>query len=252
VPLPVMHGIDSGATRRDFGLSSDEFIFLTTFDFHSSIHRKNPYAAIAAFIKAFPPGRDDVRLLVKSSNGHQYPAQLRQLLSMAVIDSRIIVRDQVIERAHMCALQRCVDAYVSLHRAEGFGLGLAESMAMGKPVIGTGWSGNLDFMTSANSCLVRHTMVPVKPGEYAHLTGAHWADADIDHAADCMKRLVDDSEFAQELGRKAAADIQQNLSPALAARLLIARLEVLAGGAGTRSPGSGAVPVAVAGDGADE
>ena len=254
VPLPVLHGVDSGATRQDFGLSSDEFVFLTTFDFHSSIHRKNPCAAVAAFIRAFPSGRDAVRLLVKSSNGHQHPVQLRQLLSMAVTDSRIIVRDQILDRAHMRALQRCADAYVSLHRAEGFGLGLAESMAMGKPVIGTGWSGNLDFMTPANSCLVGHTMVPVKPGEYVHVTGARWADADIDHAADCMRRLVDDPEFAHGLGQKAAADIGQHLSPALAARLLIARLEVLAGGAGIRVRGSGAVSGAFAGgrDGADE
>ena len=227
VRLPISDGVDSGVSRRDFGLSPDEFLFLTTFDFHSSIHRKNPFAAVAAFRKAFPLGRDDVRLLVKSSNGHQYPEQLRHLLSIAVEDPRIVVRDQMLERAHMHALQRCADAYISLHRAEGFGLGLAECMAMGKPVIGTGWSGNLDFMTPGNSCLVEYTLVPVEPGEYSHADGARWADADIGHAADFMKRLVDDSDFAHGLGQKAAADIRQQLSPALAARSLIERLDML-------------------------
>lgn len=227
VPLPISDGVDSGVSRRDFGLSPDEFVFLTTFDFHSSIHRKNPFAAVAAFRKAFLLGRDDVSLLVKSSNGYQHPEQLRHLLSIAVEDPRIIVRDQVIDRSHMHALQRCADAYVSLHCAEGFGLGLAECMAMGKPVIGTGWSGNLDFMTSGNSCLVEYTLVPVEPGEYPHVDGARWADADIGHAADFMKRIVDDSGFARDLGQKAASDIRQQLSPALAARSLIERLDVL-------------------------
>lgn len=227
VPIPISDGVDSGVSRRDFGLSPDEFVFLTTFDFHSSIHRKNPFATVAAFRKAFPVGRDDVRLLVKSSNGYQHPVQLRHLLSIAVEDPRIIVRDQVIDRSHMHALQRCADAYVSLHCAEGFGLGLAECMAMGKPVIGTGWSGNIDFMTSRNSCLVEYTLVPVEPGEYPHVDGAHWAVADIGQAADYMKRMVDDSEFARDLGQRAASDIRKQLSPALAARSLIERLDEL-------------------------
>lgn len=228
VPLPISDGVDSGVTRRDFGLLSDEFIFLTTFDFHSSIHRKNPFAAVAAFRRAFPRGRDNVRLLVKSSNGHQHPELLRHLLSIVVDDPRIIVRDQVLERSHMHALQRCADAYISLHRAEGFGLGLAECMAMGKPVIGTGWSGNLDFMTPGNSCLVEYTLVPVEPGEYPQVEGARWADADVDHAAAFMKRLVDDPNFARELGQRAATDIRRELSPTLAARSLIERLDALA------------------------
>ena len=220
VPLPISGGEDSGASRRDFGLSPGEFIFLTTFDFHSSIHRKNPYAAIAAFREAFPPGRNDVRLLVKSSNGQHHPEQLRHLLSVVVKDPRIIFRDQVLDKAHMRALQRCADCYVSLHRAEGFGLGLAECMAIGKPVIGTAWSGNLDFMTGANSCLVDYRLVPVGDGEYQHAGDTQWAEADVGHAAAYMKKLVDEPLFASRLGKQAEADIRSRLSPREAARAI--------------------------------
>lgn len=230
VPLPLPDTEDSGASRQDFGLPSDKFVFLTTFDFHSSIHRKNPFAAIAAFRAAFPSGRNDVRLLVKSSNGHHHPEALRHLISIAVEDPRVIVRDQVLDRAHMKALQRCADAYVSLHRAEGFGLGMAECMAMGKPVIGTAWSGNLDFMTPENSCLVDYQLVKVEQGEYQHANGARWADPSISQAAGFMRQLVDDPSFARDVGKRAAADISRTLSPALAARALIGRFETLYAG----------------------
>jgi glycosyltransferase involved in cell wall biosynthesis len=130
----------------------------------------------------------------------------------------------------MRALQRCADSYVSLHRAEGFGLGLAECMALGKPVIGTAWSGNLDFMTNANSCLVDYRLVPVGEGEYQYAEGMQWAEADVDHAAACMKRLVDAPGFASSLGAQAGVDIRNRLSPSGAARAIAGYVESLRGG----------------------
>jgi glycosyltransferase involved in cell wall biosynthesis len=138
VPLPVGAPVDSGLTRADFGLEDDDFIFLCSFDFNSFVARKNPCAAIEAFRRAFADRRPNVKLLVKSSNGHRHPEALRSLLNTAGADERIILRDELLDREDLAALQRCVDAYVSLHRAEGFGLGLAECMRLGKPVIATG------------------------------------------------------------------------------------------------------------------
>ncbi|MDR2872200.1 MAG: glycosyltransferase family 4 protein [Xanthomonadaceae bacterium] len=227
IPLPVTEMADSGLTRQDFGLREDAFIFLLTFDFNSWLDRKNPFAAINAFSAAFPPERNDVQLLVKSSNGHRHPEQFLRLLAAAKNDPRIIVRDEVIDRAHVHALQRSADAYISLHRSEGFGLGMAESMRLGKPVVATHWSGNVDFMEPSNSCPVNYRLVPVNEGEYLHWRGQHWAEADVQHAAEHMRRLVDEPEYAKRLGGKAASDIRLQLSMETAAKALIERLQTL-------------------------
>jgi glycosyltransferase involved in cell wall biosynthesis len=224
VPLPLDDVPDSGLTRMDLGLRSDAFIFLVTFDFNSWLDRKNPFAAINAFIRAFPRERDDVQLLVKSSNGYRYPEPFLRLLKATGGDSRILVRDEVIDRHHVQAIQRCADAYVSLHRAEGFGLGLAESMRLGKPVVATAWSGNIDFMNEKNSLLVDYKLVPVGAGQYLHTQGQRWAEADIEQAAICMRRLVDEEGLAEEIGNQARKDIHEKLSAQTVADCLISRL----------------------------
>lgn len=225
VPLPLNPVPDSGLTRADFGLDPEHYVFLCSFDFNSLIHRKNPLAAIEAFRRAFPRSRDDVQLLLKTSNGHRHHDLFLALLNAIADDPRVVVRDEVIDRAHVQALQRCADAYVSLHRSEGFGLGLAESMALGKPVIATAWSGNLEFMTAENSCLVDYRLIPVGEGEYLHAPGAMWADPDIDHAARHMRELADNRESGARTGARAASDVARILSPRSAAESLIARFE---------------------------
>ncbi|MBQ4856519.1 glycosyltransferase family 4 protein [Rhodanobacter sp. B2A1Ga4] len=247
VPLPVGEIEDSGLERADFGLDAAAFIFLNSFDFNSFLSRKNPFAAIDAFRLAFSDDRMDVRLLIKSSNGYRHPECLRELLRVAVSDPRIIVRDDVIDRSDMQALQRCVDAYVSLHRAEGFGLGLAESMRLGKPVIATAWSGNMEYMTPDNSCLVDYRLVPVNEGEYLHHAGQRWAEPDVDHAAVQMRRLVEDREYAAKIGAQAAIDIREKLSFQTAAAHIIRRLEALSSfsrsSSGTGSDSVTGIPV---------
>jgi glycosyltransferase involved in cell wall biosynthesis len=220
IPLPLYNVPDSGLKREDFGIDPDKFVFLCTFDFQSSIARKNPFAAIQAFRLAFPPQRHDVSLLIKSSNGHRAIEQLRSLLNAASEDSRIVVHDDIIPRAHVQALQRCCDAYVSLHRAEGFGLGMAESMALGKPVIATGWSGNVDFMDAENSILVDYRLIPVGAGEYPDSDDACWAEPDLQAAAGAMLRLVDEPGLARKLGDKACESIKRQLSSARIAQQL--------------------------------
>ncbi|KLD73495.1 glycosyltransferase family 4 protein [Xanthomonas hyacinthi] len=223
VPPPLSEWRDSGLQRSDFGLESHRFVFLCTFDFHSFMARKNPHAVVRSFKAAFPSDRGDVCLLVKSSNGHMYPDGMRDLLASAAGDPRILVRDEVIDRAHVHALQRCCDAYVSLHRAEGFGLGLAECMALGKPVIATAWSGNMEFMTAGNSCLVDYELVPVD-GQYPDSSRARWAEASTASAAEAMRWLADNPARARALGEVASTEVRDQLSPDRAAQRLLARL----------------------------
>jgi len=227
VPIPLSPVPDSGLQREDFGLDEGRFIFLTSFDFNSSPARKNPLAVIEAFRAAFPGERSDVGLVVKSSNGHRCDHGVRDLLLAAAGDPRIVIRDEVIDRAHVRALQRCCDAFVSLHRAEGFGLGLAECMELGKPVIGTRWSGNLEFMDEDNSRLVDYTLVPVREGQYLGSEGALWAEPGIESAASAMRELADSPSFARSVGLKGQEAVRHQLAPASAAKALISQLAAL-------------------------
>ena len=227
VPMPLGALPSSGLQRSDFGLPDNAFVFPVSFDFSSLMERKNPEAALRAFQMAFPVERKDVRLLIKSSNGYRFPHLLQHLSTLAQGDDRILIRDDVIEREHLNALHHCCDAYVSLHRAEGFGMGMAESMAIGKPVIATGWSGNMEFMDGDCAALVGYTLVPVKEGQYPGGQGQRWADPDIQQAADWMRRLADDSGMAAQLGRRGQDHVERVLSGRAAAEQIATRAAVI-------------------------
>jgi glycosyltransferase involved in cell wall biosynthesis len=216
-------------SRSEFGLPEDRFLFLFSFDFASYVSRKNPVATIDAFRTAFPKGDEHVGLVLKSTNGSRDPESLRQLEAAINGDGRIRVLDRFLSRDEVFGLESVVDSYVSLHRSEGFGLGLAESMSLGKPVIGTAYSGNMEFMDGRNSCLVGYRLVDVRDGEYPYADGQLWADPDIDSAAYFMRRLVNDQEFAIAIGRRAAEHMAREFSARAAGVRLAADLERIAG-----------------------
>lgn len=232
VPMPLVLGEDSGLQRRHFDLREDDYVFFCSFDFNSTIARKNPHAVIEAFRHAFPYGDEKVALLIKSSNGDRNTALLMQLLGAAARDPRIMVRDDLLERHDLQALHRCIDVYVSLHRCEGFGLGMAEAMCMGKPVVATAYSGNMEFMTTANSCLVNYRMVAVRPGEYPYADGQQWADPDPQHAAHHFRALYRDRTLGHSLGAQAAQDMAHNFSVEACMNVLKKRLSLVDPGLG--------------------
>jgi glycosyltransferase involved in cell wall biosynthesis len=225
VSLPLILGPDSGLQRSHFGLPENVYIFLCTFDFSSTLARKNPLAVVEAFRRAFPRGDEKVCLLIKSSNGDRHGSWLIQVSNAAGCDHRIILHDDMLNRAELWALHRCVDVHVSLHRSEGFGLGMAEAMRMGKPVIATGYSGNLEYMTPDNSLLVDYKMIPVGEGEYPHGEGQYWADPDLDHAAQCMRVLYQDRALADRLGAQAREDMARDFSVEACMGALLRRLQ---------------------------
>ena len=170
-------------------------------------------------------GRRDVGLVIKSTNGRHEPERMRALKDLINGDERIIIKDGYLTRDQMYGLENVVDAFVSLHRSEGLGLGLAESMYLGKPVIGTAYSGNLEFMNHENSCLVDYELIAVRKGDYLYDDERfRWADPDIDHAAHYMSRLVDDAVFRHGIASRGQHDVRSKFTPAATATLMRRRL----------------------------
>jgi glycosyltransferase involved in cell wall biosynthesis len=210
MPLAVEPVSSAPLSRAYFGLPDDRFLLLFFFDFRSFIQRKNPWAALRAFTTAF---QDDasapVSLAIKMNGTDACPEDYRAFLdSDAVRDPRVILIDRIMDDREIKELVRLCDCFLSLHRSEGFGRGLAEAMYFGKPVIATGYSGNLDFMNQANACLVDCTLIPVGADEYPCGAGQRWAEPDVDQAAWHLRRLVMDPAYAVEIGQRAAHYIQ--------------------------------------------
>ena len=151
----------------------------------------------------------------------------------------IVAIDGWLDGGERHALTACCDCYVSLHRSEGFGLTLAEAMHLGKPVIATGFGGNLDFMTPDNSWLVDWEPVEVGAGAFPYPPHGHWADPSVEHAALLMREAFSDPAATAARGLRAALDIRRTHSPAAAAASVSALLEPVreaAEGAGRALP----------------
>ncbi|HEY2784481.1 MAG TPA: glycosyltransferase family 4 protein [Fimbriiglobus sp.] len=196
--------------KSDFGLREHRYTFLFAFDMHSTAARKNPLGVIAAFRRAFRQG-EPVELVIKVSRGASFPDDMA-MLNDAAAEVGATVIDRVMPRGEVLALMNATDCFVSLHRSEGLGLGIVESMLMGKPVIATDYSGNRDFMTAANSYPVRAGRVPVTAQTYAYPKGCVWGDPDLDHAAELMRRVFDKQDDSRAVGQRAKLEMAELLS----------------------------------------
>jgi glycosyltransferase involved in cell wall biosynthesis len=202
--IPFFVSVDSFSPicmRSRFGLK-DKFIFLSSFDFNSSKARKNPEAVIQSFIRAFP-ANNGVVLIIKTSNGAGHKKALGDLKNTINGDQRIVIFDEDISREEMNSLLATCDCYVSLHRAEGLGLGMAEAMYLGKPVIATAYSGNMDFMNDQNAILIPYSMIDVKPGEYIDYVDQEWADPNLDKSFEAFLKIYEDEKFRAYIGENA-------------------------------------------------
>jgi glycosyltransferase involved in cell wall biosynthesis len=205
--------------RAAFGLPADAVITLVSFNLASSFVRKNPLAAIAAHRAAFGDRADRI-LLLKVANPHHFPADF-ELLRAAADAPNIRLETRLLPDADRHALTQCADIVLSLHRSEGFGLVPAEAMLLGRPVIATAWSGNMDFMAPDAAALIGYKLIPaVDPRGVFEAPGAVWADPDIDEATKWLQRLADDPALRAALGAAGQALARQRLGTApLAAAL---------------------------------
>ena len=221
VRRPVVHVpqacevlLSSFRSRRFFGIPESAYAFLYSFDLRSWMTRKNPEGVVAAFRRVVRDRPHAQATLVLKING----AELGDDRSPAFLDStrdlqdRVVVLPRTLSDDEMKSLVRCCDCYVSLHRSEGFGRGPAEAMVLGKPVIATRWSGNLDYMNEENSLLVDCALVPVPPDAYPHWEGQHWAEPDVEQAAAHMLMLLDEPEKGLAIGRRARLEIHRDFS----------------------------------------
>lgn len=226
LPKAIEPSIHGKFSKKDFKLRNNDFMFMYSFDFNSFVQRKNPIAVVNAFNKAFDD-RDNAILYLKSINGHRNPEAMSEILKLIAGNKKVIVSDGFISRNEMSGLQSICDCYVSLHRAEGFGLGLAECMYFEKPVIATNFSGNTEFMNNDNSCLVDYKLVKINNGEYPYSEGCEWADADVGHAAGLMKKIYSDEHFRKKISSNAKEYMCTYHSKAVCGNSIIARLDDL-------------------------
>jgi len=203
--------------RAKFGIPIDKVAFVCILEPTSDPARKNPLAAIKAFRNTFSAG-DPSHLVIKVNNvqadsrGISLLAELRG--EVARLGNRVTLIENTLTYEEVLQLYASCDVFVGLHRAEGFGLGLMEAMALGKPVISTGWSGNMTFMNCGNSWLVGFRLIPVDGSLAVYSRAflgqeARWADPDIDEAAAWMRALARDAILRASIGRKAAEDMRR-------------------------------------------
>lgn len=220
VALPVLtmpHAIafdrpEAAAARARFHLPADRFLFLVLYDLNSYSERKNPGAAIAAFRASGLAGHG-AALVIKVHNVRGNEADLAALQSAVADLPGTIILTETLERREVYQLEAACDAYVSLHRSEGFGLAIAECMYLGKPVVSTDWSATAEFLDAGNGCPVRCTLRQLERNFGPYGKGQTWAEADVHHAAEWMQRLHGDRALAGRLGAAARATIEERFSP---------------------------------------
>jgi glycosyltransferase involved in cell wall biosynthesis len=218
---PVIHAAcpldlppEPASDRAAFGMPADATVFTASFDPNSDPARKNPIALIQAFRMAFPDRAERAHLAIRMNHvdtdwGWHSLAKLKE---GAQGDPRIAFHIEPWEYQKVLAFFASADAYVSLHRGEGLGLGLMESMALGKPVIATGWSGNMDFMDASCACIVRYRRAALDGNHPFYMTNfagkdAFWAEPMVDDAAAWMRKLHLDPSSRERIGAAGKARV---------------------------------------------
>jgi glycosyltransferase involved in cell wall biosynthesis len=228
MPLPlVAPSLAAGVGKADFGLDA-RFTFLFSFDFLSVFERKNPLGVINAFRDAFGNGEGPV-LMIKTINGQHRQQDLERLRWAARGRSDIVVFDGYLDPGMMGALTASCDCYVSLHRAEGLGLTMSEAMALGKPVIATAYSGNMDFMTPETAYLVPWHLSRIGDSAPPYPSEGMWAEPDIAVASRLMRGVMDDPGAAALVGEGARDDLALRFSPVETGIRIRQRLEAIWG-----------------------
>ncbi|MEP5766282.1 MAG: glycosyltransferase family 4 protein [Halieaceae bacterium] len=219
--------IEATASAADFDLPADGVRFLTMFDALSIPERKNPLAAIAAFKQAQADAEIDAHLVIKVSNLDKTPDHGDQLRQEVGADPNMTLLEGYFSHDEIYRLIACCDAFLSTHRAEGFGLGLAEAMALGRAAVATGWSGNLQFMRPDNSVLLDYELVPLQVDLGPYRRGQLWAEPSVAVTAERIVKLSQQPQRLRELGDLGRKTMAEEFSSQAIGAQIAARLEAL-------------------------
>lgn len=215
VPVPIPKS-KTPLRRKDFRIPEKTFLVTSSFDFNSDIERKNPAASIESFLKAFPKP-SGATLFLKSINGFTHANKSNELQELAQGREDIMFFDGYLNHFENKGLLELSDIYLSLHRAEGYGLNLADAMARKTAVIATGYSGNLDYMDEDSNILVPFRKIPVTKYAGIHVN-SNWADPDVDFAAENLRNLLDSPKVVQEIAFNGFTKIKNENSLAVAVK----------------------------------
>ncbi|MBT8537150.1 glycosyltransferase family 4 protein [Polynucleobacter paneuropaeus] len=226
MPMAVsIPAISKELDRGKFNLPEESFIFFTVFDGNSWLKRKNPMAVVTAFQKAFPKSQKDVSLVIKAMNVEKTHVDWIRILKIAESDSRVLIVNEVFSKKKLIDFMSLCDAFVSLHRSEGFGRSIAEAMLLGKPVIASNYSGNLDFCDQENSYLVDGEIISLRKDDYPYGEMQCWFDPATSSAASQMRKILDDREAAYCKSQKAKNNIIDKYSIEAVAKKYKERLD---------------------------
>ena len=198
--------------RKKYGMEESDFIVFFNFDF-GSYYRKNIPAALRAFAKAFK-GDHSAKLLFKTKGAKANPKQVQEMMSEVHalnIGAQFIHISQYLPRADIDGLTDACDVYLSLHKSEGFGIGMAEAMSQKKPVVATNWSANTEFCHDETAWCIPYKMTDILSHEYP-VSMKEWADADIEAAADALREIRNNPKIAEERAKNGAAFMQSHFS----------------------------------------
>lgn len=224
IPYHVLAEADTTCDRSSFGLPEDKFLYLVMYDTNSTMERKNPVAAVESYKMAFPKEHEDVGIIIKMNNAtEEHLAVIRKQLEGY---KNVYFITEVLDKPKVNSLISCADVFISLHRAEGFGLVMAEAMLLGTACIATNWSSNTEFMNSDVAGMVDYQMVTITQTSGNYTVGNRWADADVKQASEFARRFYEDNMYYQETVQKAKVYVEDVLGKERICRLLKEHLKL--------------------------
>lgn len=209
--------------RAYFGLPDDKFLYLMMYDVQSITERKNPEGVIQAFQQAFQPDHGRAGLVIKLNSASD--ADIARIRADIGAYENVYLINRNMSKTEVNSLVADVDVFVSLHRAEGFGLVLAEAMLNHVPTIATNWSANTEFMNAECACMVDYKLITLEKEIPPYHKGCRWAEPDLQEAAEYMKRLEADPDYYRQISERAYAYLTEKLGIETIKELMMERIQ---------------------------